>query len=554
MKWLIRQLKNNAGFTLVEVLIAILILSIIATSGTMAFVYAVQLSRSNEYKLMTMNIANDRIEYIRSLKFSEVGTKAVVGGTTIYGDPKGDILQTETKTVSGVKYTINTTIGWEDQSGWDLEDVDWDYKSVKVEVIPALPGKSEDYTKTVETLVTRDSMQPVLVGGNISMRMVRGWSEDATETIPVTNIRVSLTSGPNAPRQIRTSAEGIARFLDLTAGNYNVKLEPSIIGMMLHPGQPSDWGVNVVRGDTKAKEFMVEYPCHLKINLKDLDENPIQLAYGETGSIQLEVPYGTNISKSFTSAALNAGGSLTADYLGDLWPVGTGYAGAYSISDISIPDATYYGAYEENGKTPWTGTFSAPGTTKEVICYLGIIPRTPSGIGTNWAKTNGTITTGTGPFSAGEAKFASSNLNVSLVMQANTASDFNAGSMFFENTGSSTNPGLRIGNDSRLSLNAGVIVFRGSIQIDAATRYTSEGKIVLSTVFTDGNTAPSVPGSEIGEPAEEDRNYGKIYLKKPLIRNGVTILNPGAYYYYDGLELPSGASDLIPITKENYVH
>ncbi len=552
MKWLITRLKNNSGLTLVEVLISVLILSFIAACGTYAFVFAVQKSRDNEYEMVATNLANDRIEYIRSLKFAEVGTKTVVGGHVIYGDPKGDILQTEIKTVGGVKYTINTTISWEDQSGWDLGSVDWDYKSIKVEVIPELPGDTSSYAKTFETMVTRDSMQPIIMEGNISLRVKRGWSEDAT-LVTVPDVKVNLSAGPDAPRQIKTSSAGIARFLNLRAGNYTVNLEPSVIGMMQQPNQAVDWITSVAQGITRAQEFEVEYPCHIKLTLKDLDGDPIYLSTGESGTIKVEVPYGTDINKSFNSSNINPQGIITADFLGGLWPVGAGYAGVYSISDIQIPDSTYLGAYEgtPHSEVLWSGTFSAPGTVKEITCYFGVTPDTPGGIDENWVESTQYIKEN-GPYTAGIAEFASYNLSNSISTRSNSSSEFNAYQMYFENTGSS-NSGLRIRNRSRLTLNSGLIVFRGGIEIMSATDPSNAGSIVLNTVFSDGTEVPSIPGSDLGDTAHEDKNYGKLYLVKPLVQNGVTLVEPGGYYFYDGQTLPGNASELIPITKENYV-
>ena len=553
MRKQIQQLGSNSGFTLVEVIISMLILSMIAASTLIALVYALRISSVNQYEMAATNLANDRIEYIRSLSFAEVGTKSVVGATVIYGDPKGEIPQTESVLVDGIKYLVNTTISWEDQSGWEMGNIDWDYKSVRVEVIPQV-NIEKNLVKKVETLVTRDSTQPILMGANIGVRMIRGWKIAAMTVIPIPNLKISLTSGPSAPRQVQTSSSGIARFIDLDTGTYNVHIDPTNNGMVLLPDQSPDLSVSITEGMTETKELEAEYPCYLKLSLKNLNGAAISIGSGITGTVKVDVPYGTDISKSFSTADLDASGSLSENYLGGLWPVGSGYSGVYTVTDISIPNSTYFGAYEvtSSGEELWTGTFDAPATSKEVICYLGVVPETPSDIDVNWATTGGDIKTGDSPYLDGKAVFSTSNKRKSIIMPTNASSEFNAVSIYFDNTGSAMNPGLIIGKQSTLTLNSALVVFRGSIQLEDMGRPEDTGRICFSTVYSDGTPSHQIPGSVIGGLAYHDKMYGKLYLVKPLVHNGVTIVNPGGYYFYDGLVLPDNASELIPITKENY--
>lgn len=554
MKKRIRQLKSNAGFTLVEVIISMLILSIIAAATLMAFVYALRISSMNQYELAATNLANDRLEYIRSLSFAEVGTKSVIGASVIYGDPKGEIPQIESVYVDGIRYIVNTTISWEDQSGWEMGDIDWDYKSVRVEVIPQVPRK-EMLTKKVETLVTRDSAQPILLGANIGLRMLRGWKTSAATVIPVPNIKIGLTSGPSAPRQLQTSSSGIARFIDLDTGTYNVRVDPANSGMILLPGQSRDLSMSILEGMTETKELEVEYPCYLRLVLKGLNGEVLSLDPGAEGTVKVEVPYGTDINKSLMAADVDSSGRMPESYLGALWPVGSGYSGVYTVADISIPGCTYFGAYEgkASGEELWSGTFEAPGTSKEVICYFGVVPRTPADIDVNWAMGSGEIITGDSPYLAGKAVLSTANKKDSIRMQSSTFSEFNAGSIYFDNTGSVTDPGLLIGKLSELTLNSGLVVFRGRLQFENGRRPGDIGRISFSTVFSDGTPSQQIPGNIIGGLAYPDRMYGKLYLVEPVLLDGVTIVNPGGYYFYDGLALPDNASELIPITKENYV-
>ncbi len=554
MDYIVNKGKQEQGFTLVEVIIAVLILSIIASAALLTFTYSIQMSRENQYSMTAANIANERMEYIRSLAFAKVGTKSVVGANTIYGDPKGDILQEETMVVDGVTYILKTTINWEDESGWDLGDVDWDYKSVRLVVIPQITGKEAKLTKELNSLVTRDFTQPVLTGANIALRIVHAWKNNPSDRVPVGNAKVSLISGPSAPRQVQTSSGGIARFLEMMPGKYSVKLDLTSAGMLLNPDVSDSWMPTITDGFTATKEFEAEYPGYLNIILKDLGGNPISLMDGITGVIQINVPYGTNINRSFTAADVNNQGVLNRDIVGGLWPVGAGYSGAYTITKIGLNKSTFFGAFENSGgsEIPWSGTFDAPNTVKNLICYFGVTPQTPSRISDHWVDTDGNIVTFTEPYYGNSAVFETSDSTKTIIMGTYQVSEFNAQGMYFENTGSGSSPGLLIQDNSQLMLNAGVIVFRGVTQV-ASSSATKQGKIRLSTVFSNDTTAVQLSGAAIGGKADPGKMYGKIYFEESFQVNKAEVVSPGGYYFYDNLVLPDHASDLIPITKDNYI-
>lgn len=553
---------NNSGFTLLEVLISILILSIIITSATAVFSYSIRVSRENKLGMTAIDLANEAVENIRSLEFAEVGTKIIVGGTTIYGDPNGEILQTRTETVDDVEYTIDTTISWEEQGGWDLGATDWDYKSVRVSVVPTQYKGNAALTKVIETYVTRDSTQPALTGSNISLRVIRGWNTVPGSIIPVINAKVSLISGPSAPRQVQSSSAGVARFINLASGNYKVKVDPGNLGMMLLPGEEADWAMSLSGSVTVPKEFHAEFPCSIRILLKDLDGNPITLKPSVTGSIKMLVPYGTEINKNFSLADIDASGFLPQNFITGLWPVGDGYTGAYTISAVSIDQCQYLGSYETGalGEVPWSGKFNGPGTSKDITCYFGTIPATPSGINTSWLGIGQIINTGSGPYISYDkdklniiaGKFDSGNPTQSISMPGNTTVDYNASAIYFENIGNATANGLLINGKSNLILHTSLVVFRGTVELKESGTPAVSGKITLRTFYSDGTSAGYIDGSKIG--GKPGVSYGKLYLAKPLLYHGADLLEPGGYYFYDSLVLPDNASQLIPITKENYIH
>lgn len=103
-----RNYKKIVGMTLIEIIMAIAIIGIIASTLLPAIVFTTQGNQHNRIALVAQNLANERMEEIRGLSFQDIGT--------IGGNPNGTIPQNFNKIVGGRTYNINTTINWIDQS------------------------------------------------------------------------------------------------------------------------------------------------------------------------------------------------------------------------------------------------------------------------------------------------------------------------------------------------------------------------------------------------------------------------------------------------------
>jgi|CZCB01.1.fsa_nt_gi prepilin-type N-terminal cleavage/methylation domain-containing protein len=367
VKNIINKINNEAGFTLVEILVALFILAIIITALASSFVLATRITDENRLEMMAVSLANEAVEEIRSLEFSEIGT--------LGGDPAGDIPQYRVENINGVEFDIYTMINWEEQEdGFIGGNLSWDYKSIRVTVAPRNLG---GIAKTIETLATRESAQPPITGGNIKAYLVRGWNtENPPENIPVSNVKVSLGGGPIPPRVVYSSARGTASFVDLPNGNYQVTADPSALGMIVYPGAGPKWQLNVEEGTTYTDKFELEYPCRLYIAFKNTDGEPLVM----NGKVTITAPFVDPESPvgnpepliyeiPFTAADLDENGNLRMPVEG-LWPVGEGFVGSYSVDVES--DYTYKGCYDLSAgeDDEWDGTFDAPGTFKSVVCYF----------------------------------------------------------------------------------------------------------------------------------------------------------------------------------------
>jgi len=108
--------KKQEGFTLIEVIVAFFIISILAAILLQSTVAALNTVKINKTKTIALAIANEEIEKIRLMDYNDVG---------IFGGNPSGILQSQ-KITDG-NYTINYYVTW--VSGENS------YKQVKVNVL-----------------------------------------------------------------------------------------------------------------------------------------------------------------------------------------------------------------------------------------------------------------------------------------------------------------------------------------------------------------------------------------------------------------------------------
>ena len=353
-----KKRKGQRGFSLIEILVAITIMLLVVTAFVPLFVFVAEASQANRARLVATKLASNQVEYIRSLPYHSIGT--------VGGNPEGDVDRVQTHSVGNTTYTITTDVWWVDDPSDNVAGVDlipYDYKRVRVVVTaPGLFSGSVTQTLRVNTLGALEGEEEAFPGGNIRARVHRGWQTTPGEPVPVENVKVSLTEGPDTPQTIWTSEVGQALFAILESDTYMIGADPSSLGMMVHPLQESQ-EVEVTEGVTSEVIFEVEYPCHLAIILVDDDTGDL---IDVPGIIVLDSPVTGRIEKAFSA---DQNGILDASFFGDLWPVGEGYAGTPFNIEVY---AEGYMAYDmqSDPSAPWDGTFGAPGETRNITLRL----------------------------------------------------------------------------------------------------------------------------------------------------------------------------------------
>lgn len=126
---MVKNKKNENGFTLIEALVVLFIFALISVTFYSVFSLGTRYIQDTKNRLGAIAVANERMEIIRNLKYEDIGT--------VNGIPEGGILSDEDITENTRTFNVKTYIKYIDDPFDDVAPTDTiptDYKSVKVTV------------------------------------------------------------------------------------------------------------------------------------------------------------------------------------------------------------------------------------------------------------------------------------------------------------------------------------------------------------------------------------------------------------------------------------
>lgn len=263
--------QKKRGSTLIEVLIAITIIGIVFAAVFAIFRMVIQSSAISEARTTATGIANQQMETIRNLPYSDIGTTG--------GWPQGSIPSTQTKAVDNVTYTINTSVNYFDDPFDDVVPIDTlgaDYKKVKVAVI-----WDKFYNNTPVVLNTDISPQGIeeteVPGGVLAIMVFDANNQPVPgATIQVNNSFLGLSFSDT------TNADGKRVFYALT------------------PDSDANYTIQVTKGG-----YTSDYTSELTIELPDPD-NPHRSIFEEQVE---EASFTIDLVSSLTVKAQDDGGT-----------------------------------------------------------------------------------------------------------------------------------------------------------------------------------------------------------------------------------------------------
>jgi hypothetical protein len=203
-------LSTKSGMTLVELLIAIGLVTLIFGGIIGSFQFMLALVGSSKAQAGALALANEKLEYIRSLPYADVGT---VGGI-----PNGLIPQNGTTTMNGITYSERVLIEYIDapqdgEAGDDENGIVADYKLAKVEYSWTYKGD----TKTVSLIsnIVPQGIETTDGGGTLTVNVF----DAEVQPVSGASVRVRNASVSPAIDTTRlTNVNGVAMFSGAPAG------------------------------------------------------------------------------------------------------------------------------------------------------------------------------------------------------------------------------------------------------------------------------------------------------------------------------------------------
>lgn len=348
---------QRSGFAYVEILVALLLLSLAAVAMLPLFTFVSQATAAERARLVAGELARSVLEKVRALPYNQVGVQG--------GNPEGVLPAGETVVLGGVTYHVETSITWVDDpsdndSGGD--PIASDYKKVRVRVTaPGFFSGAVEVSAEISSLVAQEGEEEAFPGGNLKGLIYRGW-RTGLEDIPVESMPVELLAGPDAPQQSNSDETGGALFTVLQEGDYLVRAKPARLGLMLQPPAVPR-AAQVTFGKTTQVVFIAEYPCRVQLQLKNASGAAAAVT---SGLAVLHTPFAGDLVKNFSS---DDAGRVDSAVWGDLWPVGAGSSGgAYDLEILARGFLPYRLQYDQ--ERPWDGVFNGPGQQKSLVIRL----------------------------------------------------------------------------------------------------------------------------------------------------------------------------------------
>lgn len=333
-------IKNARGFTLIESLVFLFIFAIVSMVFLQTYAVGTRLIIESKNRLGATALANQKMEIVRSIDYTTIGTKHWNGNAWVYGIPAGDILENETIDVNTVHYSVDTDIRYVDdafdaQSGGSPNDtIPNDYKRVKISVSWGAQGV--DQTVILTSDVAPDGLETAGSGGVLSINIL-----DMPGTgVPDATVRIVNTSaGVDTTTQTDTTGNITLPGAPVGDQKYALTISKSdYYGTVTYPPYPTssfnpvDIHASVVANTLNPDVVRIDRAADIEIDTKDPfgtaipnrsfsitggrvignvpNTNPVQPVYGFTQSTSTDVSgQKTFANQSFGTYTVSVSGS-----------------------------------------------------------------------------------------------------------------------------------------------------------------------------------------------------------------------------------------------------
>ncbi|HHV16538.1 MAG TPA: carboxypeptidase regulatory-like domain-containing protein [Gelria sp.] len=315
---------GESGFTLVEILVALVILLLVVTACFPLFTMATKITHENRARMIAAELAKRELEHIlaqvtpSNYISEEDGAPLKTGISEYYFDDDGNPLLDENGSYSDTPdpdsrfalFEARKIVQWVDDPADGLfSDGDdknpFDYKALTIEVsCPSLFTGKVTKKADFKTFVAREGSTSPISG--VIIEVVRGWTDENGERIPVEGAIVTL-DGTGPSHMAMTNADGQALIPmtfpdDNTVYSYQVQTER--LGMITRPDQPAT-EVEARPYVTSYKQVEMEEPATLNLKFAPSQEK-FDVTLDGVGESRVKTVAAGQSSVTFT----------------DLWPAG----------------------------------------------------------------------------------------------------------------------------------------------------------------------------------------------------------------------------------------
>ncbi len=351
-----KQVKN-AGMTLVEVVFAAALLLLVFGAIMSAFQTITSLIGSSKAQAGAVALANEKMEYIRSLSYDSVGT--------ISGIPNGPIPQTSSKSLNGIAYTERVLIEYIDDpkdgtGASDSNAILADYKLAKVTYSWYEKGNSKSIS-LLSNIVPR-GIETSTGGGTLRVNVF-----DA-KALPVSGASVRVYNNTGTSSLIDTirytNTAGVAIFsgaparsgYQITATNVGYSTDQTYSASTTNPN-PVTPHVAVLKNQVSTMNFQIDVLSNLTINVQDV---PITNSFEDVLSDMTKVATSSRIAVSGGVASLS---SISGNYVA----TGTLISTTITPNPLLSWDSLSYEALVPSGTTMKVHIYGAVGTSTPIL-------------------------------------------------------------------------------------------------------------------------------------------------------------------------------------------
>ncbi len=307
-------IKSKNGFSILEVVSAIFIFSIITLAIYGSFSAGLKSLSRSKHRISASELANEKMEIIRNMSYGDIGT---VGGV-----PSGVLLQNETVWKSNQKFNIHTFVRYADDpfdglDGDPEETVPTDYKEVKVEVTWTELEAGQG-VKVVSKFVP-DGAETDVGGGTFRLNVMNG------SGLGISNAEVDIVNNEvDPPVSINTFTDSYGSVLltGVQAGDRNYEISvskndhESVTTLPPYPDtffDPTDVHGSVIEDQLNTKAIIIDRLSDLHVYSKNiLDEAFLEADFNLKGGrvIGKTVPDGDDATNYDQDHSTGAAGDI----------------------------------------------------------------------------------------------------------------------------------------------------------------------------------------------------------------------------------------------------